>query len=59
MKYEKIEKGINAESGKIVGKEERLRRSSWFGDEFQMILVDKKRAYSHTIDRNTRQDEQE
>jgi len=51
--------GINEEDGKIIGKEERPQRNSWFVKECQIILEGKKRAYNKVINRNTRQNEQE
>jgi hypothetical protein len=52
-----IQRGINETAGKIIGKEER-QRNSWFDEECQIILEDKKRAYSKVINRHTRQNEQ-
>jgi len=53
------EKGINEVTGKMVGKKERAHRNSWFDEECQIMLEDKKRAYNKMINRNTRQNEQE
>jgi hypothetical protein len=47
----------NEASGKIIGKEERPRRNSWFDEECQMMLEDKKRVCNKTFNRNTRQNE--
>ena len=55
----RIEKGINEAAGKIIGKEERPQRESWFDEEYQIILDDKRRAYNKMINRNTKQNEQE
>ena len=61
MKYKTKwqKKGINEAAGKIIGKEERPQRSSWFNEECQIILEVKKRAYNKMINWNTRQNEQE
>ena len=47
--------GINKAAGKIIGKEERLHRNSWFDEECQIILDNKKGTYNKMINRNTRQ----
>ena len=44
---------------KIIGREERPQRNSWFDEESQIILEYKKRAYNKMINRNTRKNEQE
>lgn len=56
--WNKIKKGINEAAGKIIGKEERPQRNSWFDEEFWIKVEDKKQAYNQVIDRNTRQNEQ-
>jgi hypothetical protein len=33
-------------NGKIIGKDERTQRNSWFGEECQIVLENKKRASS-------------
>jgi len=35
-------KGISEAAGKIIRKEERPQRSSWFDEEYQMTLENKK-----------------
>jgi predicted transcriptional regulator len=57
--WNKIKKGVNDAAGKIIGKEERLQRNSWFDEECHTVLEDKKRTYNKMINRNTRQNEQE
>jgi hypothetical protein len=57
--WNKIKKGVNEAAGKIIEKEERPQRISWFDEECHTILEDKKRAYNKVINRNTRQNEQE
>ena len=52
-------KGINEAAGKMIGKEERPQRKSWFVKECQIMLEDKKRVYNKMVNRNTRQNEQE
>jgi len=52
-------KGISEAAGKMVRKEERPQRKSWFDKECQIMLADKKRAYNKMINRNTRQYEQD
>jgi hypothetical protein len=52
MEHNKIR--INETAGKIIWKEERPQRSSWFVEECQIIIEDKKRAYNEMINRNTR-----
>jgi hypothetical protein len=60
MKYGiKLKKGVTEAAGKIIGKEERPQRNSWFDEECHTILEDKKRAYNEMINRNMRQNEQE
>jgi len=54
-----FKKGINEAAGKMIGKEERPQRNSWFDEQCQIMLEDKKRAYNKMINRNTRQNEQE
>jgi hypothetical protein len=54
----KIKTGINEADGKIIGREEKACRNSWFDEKCQIILEDKKRAYDK-INRNSRQIEQE
>ena len=56
---EKIKIGINEAAGKIIGREEKAQRNSWFDEKCQIILEDKKRAYDKMINRNRRQNEQE
>jgi hypothetical protein len=41
--------GINEEAGKIIEKEERRQRSSWFVKECQIILEGKMRNYNKMI----------
>jgi hypothetical protein len=53
--WNKTKKGINEAAGKIIGKEERLQRNSWFDEERQMTLENKKGAYNKAINRNTKQ----
>jgi hypothetical protein len=36
--WNKIKKGVNEAAGKIIGKEERPQRNSWFGKECHTIL---------------------
>jgi len=57
--WNKAKKGINEEAGKIIGKEERPQRNSWFDEECQILLEDKKRFYNKMINRNAKQDEEE
>jgi hypothetical protein len=57
--WNKIKKGVHEAAGKIIGKEERLQRNSWFDEECHKILEDKKISYNKMINRNTRQNEQE
>ena len=57
--WNKVKKGINEAAGKIIGKEERPQRNSWFDEECQIFLEDKKRFYNKMINRNARQDEEE
>jgi hypothetical protein len=52
-------KGINETAGKIIRKEERPQRDSWFDKECQIILEDKERACNKMINKSTRQNEQE
>jgi len=40
---------MNAAAGKIIGKYERPQRNSWFDEECQIVLEDKKRAYNKMI----------
>jgi len=43
MKYRTKSKiGINEATGQIIGKEETLQRNSWFVEECQIILDNKK-----------------
>jgi hypothetical protein len=56
---EQNQKGINEAGGKTMGKEERPQINSWFDEECQLILEDRKTAYNKMINRNTRQNEQE
>jgi len=37
-KWNKAKKGINEAAGKIIGKEERPQRNSWFDEECQILL---------------------
>jgi hypothetical protein len=53
--WNKIKIGVNEAAGKIIGKEERPQRNSWFDEECHTILEDKKRAYIKIINRNMRQ----
>jgi len=53
--WNKIQKGINEATRKIIHKEERPQRSSWFEYE---CLEDKKKACNTMINRNTRQNKQ-
>jgi hypothetical protein len=39
---------------KIIQKEERPQRNSWFDEEHQIILEDEKITYNTMINRNTR-----
>jgi len=55
--WNKTKKGISEAARKIIRKEERPQRSSWFDEECQMTLENKKRAYKKAINRNTRQNE--
>jgi hypothetical protein len=55
----KIKMGVNEAAGKIIGKEERPQRNSWFDEEYHKILEDKNRAYNKMINRSTRKSEQE
>jgi hypothetical protein len=57
--WNKIKIGVNEVAEKIIGKEERLQRNSWFDEECHTILEDKKRAYNKMNNRNMRQNEQE
>jgi hypothetical protein len=41
-------------AGKIIWKEERPQRNSWFDEECQTVIKDKKKAYNEMINRNTR-----
>jgi len=43
----------------ITWKEKRPQRNSWFDEECQVKIEDKKRAYNEMINRNTRQNKQE
>jgi hypothetical protein len=54
---EQNQKRVNEAAGKIIGKEERPQRYSWFDEERQMTLENKKGAYNQAINRNTRQNE--
>ena len=56
--WNKIKKGINEAAGEIIGKEG-PQRNKWFDEEFKTLWEDKMRAYSKTINRNTRQNEEE
>jgi hypothetical protein len=42
--WNKIKIGVNEAAGKVIGKEERPQRNSWFDEECHTILEDKKRA---------------
>jgi hypothetical protein len=43
MKYgTKSKIGINEAAGQIIGKEETLQRNSWFDEECQIVLGNKK-----------------
>jgi len=42
--WNKIKKGINEAAGKIIRKEERPQRNSWFDEECQIMLEDKKES---------------
>lgn len=45
MKYgTKSKIGINEPAGQIIGKEETLQRNSWFYEECQIILHNKKES---------------
>ena len=60
MKYgTKLKKVITEADGNIIGKAERPQRNSWFDEECQIMLEDKKGAYNKMIKRNTRKNEQE
>jgi hypothetical protein len=56
---EQNKKGKHEAAGKTIGKEERPQINSWFDEECQLILEDRKTAYNKMINRNTRQNEQE
>jgi hypothetical protein len=45
--WNKIKKGINEATGKIIGKAERPQRNSWFDEECQIKLEDTKRVYHY------------
>jgi hypothetical protein len=53
------QKGINEAAGKTIGKEERPQINSWFDEECQLILEDRKTAYNKMINRNIKQNKQE
>jgi hypothetical protein len=53
---EQNQRGINKADGKIIWKEERPQRNSWFDEEH---LENKKKACNNMINRNTRHNEQE
>ena len=50
-----IKKAVSESSGKIMGKDEIPQRNSWFDEECQIILEDKKKAYIKMISGNSRQ----
>jgi hypothetical protein len=52
--WNKIKKVITEADGNIIGKAERPQRNSWFDEECQIMLEDKKGAYNKMIKRNTR-----
>jgi hypothetical protein len=43
----------------MLGKYGRSQRNSWFDEECQILLEDKKRAYNKIRNKNTRQNKQE
>jgi hypothetical protein len=51
--WNKIKTGINEAAGKIIRREEKAQRNSWFDEKYQIILVDKKRVYDKMINRNS------
>ena len=55
--WKKTKKWINEAAAKITVKEERPQRKSWFDEECQMTLENKKGAYNKSINRNTRKNE--
>ena len=55
---EQNQKRINEAAGKIIWREERPQRNSWFDEECQIIIEDKKRAYNKMFNKNTRQNKQ-
>ena len=50
---EQFKEVINEAAGKIIGREEKAQRDSWFEEECQIVLEDKKRAYNKMINRIT------
>ena len=57
--WNKIKKGINEAAGKVIRREEKGQRNSWFDELYQIILEDITRVYDKMISRNSRQNEQE
>ena len=57
--WNKINKGLNEAAGKIIGRDSRPQRNSWFNEECRIILEDKKRACEKMVNRNTTQNKQE
>jgi hypothetical protein len=52
--WNKTKNGINEVAGKIIGKEEWPQKYSWFDEECQMTLENKKGTYNTMIKRNAR-----
>jgi hypothetical protein len=48
---EQNKKGLKEAAGKIIGKEERPQRYSWFDEESQIILKDKKQLQQNKNDK--------